>query len=114
MTGKFDGETSARVRGVQRKRKLKESGVVDKQTAKALGPKPAEGQKPEWFTEPCKQGCSCPAVAEIRILIRQPNLPAYFDKDLENAVRRFQSENGLKVSGIVDEKTATLLADRSV
>jgi murein L,D-transpeptidase YcbB/YkuD len=53
-------------------------------------------------------------VAQVRILLHQPAVPAYFDNTLEDAVRRFQSENGLKVSGIVDKKTAILLADRAI
>ena len=114
MSGQFDGETAARVRGVQKKKGLKETGEVDQATAEALGPKPAEGQLPDWFEEDCGPGCACPAVAEVRILLRQPNLPTYFDKDLENAVRRYQSANGLEVSGVVDGATATHLADRAL
>lgn len=114
MTGEYDGETAARVRGVQKKGKRKETGVVDQKTAEDLGPKADEGLVPEWFDGECAPGCSCPAVAQVRILLRQPNLPAYFDKDLEDAVRRFQSANGLDTTGVVDGATATLLADRAV
>jgi peptidoglycan hydrolase-like protein with peptidoglycan-binding domain len=113
MTGTFDAETKARVRGVQRRRKRKETGVVDAGTAEVLGEKPGHGQKPSWFDEDCKAGCSCPAVAQLRILLRQPNLPTYFDKDLEDAVRRYQSAEGLEVTGVVDLATATALANRS-
>lgn len=114
MTGKYDGETSARVRGVQRKKKLKETGEVDKPTAEALGEKPGSGQTPAWFEGECAPGCSGPCVAQVRILLHQPALPVHFDNTLEDAVRRFQSENGLKISGIVDKKTAILLADRAI
>ena len=113
MSGKFDDETSARVRGVQKKRGIKQSGKVDKDTAEALGEKAGSGQKPEWFTGDCRPGCSGPCVAQVRIALGQPNLPVDFDGDLEDAVRRFQSAEGLKVTGVVDETTATLLADRS-
>lgn len=114
MTGKYDGETAARVRGVQKKRGRKQTGVVDKQTAKDLGPKPAEGQRPEWFAGDCGPGCSGPCVAVVRNLLRQPNLPVDFDQDLEAAVRRFQSANGLALTGVVDEQTAILLDARTV
>lgn len=113
MSGKYDSETSARVRGVQKKRGLKQSGKVDKATAEELGEKAGSGQKPEWFDGDCRPGCSGPCVAQVRILLGQPNLPVDFDQDLEDAVRRFQSENDLKVTGVVDDTTATLLADRT-
>lgn len=114
MSGKYDSETSARVRGVQKKRGLKETGKVDKATAKELGEKANAGQTPDWFDGDCRPGCSGPCVAQIRILLSQPNLPVDFDTALEDAVRRFQSAEGLEVTGVVDESTATLLADRAV
>ena len=114
MTGKFDTETSARVRGVQKKRKLKETGTVNRETATELGEKAGSGSTPEWFDGDCRPGCSGPCVAQVRILLGQPNLPVDFDKDLEDAVRRFQSAEGLKVSGVVDEPTAARLADRAL
>ena len=114
MTGKYDNETAARVRGVQKRKGRKQTGAVDKDTAKDLGPKPAEGQRPDWFEGDCGLGCTGPCVAKVRTLLHQPNLPVDFDQDLEAAVRRFQSANGLKLTGVVDEKTAIALDARSV
>jgi murein L,D-transpeptidase YcbB/YkuD len=114
MSGKFDDETAARVRGVQKRKGLPPTGRVDETTAEALGEKPGAGQKPDWFEEDCSLGCSCPAVARVRILLGQPNLPVYFDNGLADAVRRYQSAEGLPVTGVVDLETATLLSDRSL
>lgn len=114
MSGKYDDETAARVRGVQKKKGLKQSGRVDAATAEELGEKPGAGLTPDWFDGDCRPGCSGPCVAQVRILLGQPNLPVDFDRDLEDAVRRFQSENELDVTGVVDEQTAVVLADRAV
>ncbi len=38
-----------------------------------------------------------------------PEDPAFFDKELENAVRRFQKRNGLKPDGIVGKNTRAML-----
>lgn len=115
MTGAYDDETAARVRGVQKTMgRKKQDGVVDAATAEELGEKADAGQAPEWYEKDCGPGCSGPCVAKVRILLGQPNLPVYFDKDLEAAVRRFQSANGLELTGVVDAATATALADRAV
>ena len=115
MTGTYDQDTAARVRGVQKTMGHIQDGVVDAETAAELGEKPGAGQRPEWFgCDEVKAGCACPAVAKVRILLGQPNLPVYFDKDLEDAVRRYQSAEGLPVTGVVDLETATLLDDRAL
>ena len=114
MSGKYDDETAARVRGVQKKKGLQQSGKVDEATATELGEKASAGQTPVWFDGDCRPGCSGPCVAQVRILLGQPNLPVDFDRDLEDAVRRFQSANELDVTGVVDEQTAVVLADRAV
>ena len=112
VTGTYDDDTAARVRGVQRRMGKKQNGVVDAEVAEKLGDKATKGQVPNWFSETCEHGCACPAVAQVRILLGQPNLPVYLDHDLSAAVRRFQSANGLEVNGTVDEATAVALADR--
>lgn len=116
MTGIYNEDTAARVRGVQKTMGRKnQSGVVDAATAERLGEKPGAGQRPEWLEcDEVGPGCVCPAVAKIRILIGQPNLPVDYDTALEDAVRRFQSAEGLEVTGRVNLETATLLADRSL
>jgi peptidoglycan hydrolase-like protein with peptidoglycan-binding domain len=113
MTGTYDNDTAARVRGVQKRMDAEQTGVVDAEVAERLGEKATAGLVPEWFTEPCEPDCHCPAVAEIRRLVGQPNLPVYYDSSLSDAVRRFQSEHGLTVTGTVDEATAVALADRA-
>lgn len=112
MSGTYDDETAARVRGVQKKVGLPQSGEVDADVAKVLGEKPGAGQKPEWYNHPVKRGDLCECVARVRVLLRQANLPVDFDQDLEDVVRRFQSEHELPLTGEVDEDLATLLNDR--
>jgi peptidoglycan hydrolase-like protein with peptidoglycan-binding domain len=113
LSGVFDEETEARVRGVQRRHGLRESGMVNETTAEKIGEKAATGLVPEWFEGDCSQGCACKAVVFIRRALRQADLPVHFDDHLENLVRQFQSANGLKVTGVVNKKTAIALADRS-
>jgi len=113
LTGTYDDDTAARVRGAQKKMGNEQTGVVDAETAENLGEKADAGQVPDWFTSECEPDCHCPAVAKVRVLLGQPNLPVYHDEALQAAVRRFQSANGLEVSGRVDEATAIALADRS-
>lgn len=114
ITGTYDDDTAARVRGVEKKMgRKKQTGRVDAEVAKTLGEKPGAGQLPEWFNHDVKAGDSCGCVAQLRLLLKQPNLPAYFDADLENAVRRYESEIGLKPSGIASKPVVQSLADRS-
>lgn len=116
MTGVFDDDTAARIRGVEKRMGRKEqTGVVDAGVAEVLGEKPGAGQRPEWWCgEAVTRGCACECVANLRILLGQPNLPVDFDQDFEDAVRRYQSENGLPVTGVADEATVVHLADRSL
>lgn len=113
MTGKYDDDTAARVRGVQKKKGLKQSGQVDAATAKELGEKPGAGQVPEWFNHDVKAGDSCECVSRLRVLLRQPNLPVYFDQTLEDSLRQFQSESGRKPTGVAKKIDIVALADRA-
>lgn len=113
LTGVMDRNTITRVRGFQRKHELEETGTVTKKTAEKLGEKQSKGTVPDWFTDTVDLGHSGPAVTAVRHALRQANLPVHYDPALADAVRRFQAEAGLKVSGKVDRKTAIALADRS-
>lgn len=101
LTGVFDDDTAARVRGVQKMARKKQTGVVDAATAEAIGEKATAGQMPEWFgTDRADQ--------RVRDLLGLSML-----EPLGEALLRYQSENGLDLSGELDEPTARLLADRS-
>ena len=113
LTGVMDTTTMARVRGFQRKHGLEETGTVTKKTAAKVGDKASKGQAPDWFDHDMSEGCAGEDVAALRIALGQPNLPVHFDDALADAVRRFQSEVGLKPTGVVNKATAIALADRS-
>jgi len=101
VTGVFDDETAARVRGVQKKMAKKQTGVVDASTAEKLGEKATAGQVPARFG-------SDGAELRVREILRLSNI-----EPLDSALRRFQSQIGLDVHGELDEATAVALADRS-
>lgn len=101
MTGVFDDDTAARVRGVQRMARRKQTGVVDAETAEAIGEKATAGRPPGWFGTDEQE-------PRLRVLLRLSML-----EPLDAALRRFQSANGLELTGEADEATVQLIADRS-
>lgn len=101
ITGVFDDETAARIRGVQRRMGKSQTGVVDSATASKLGPKATAGLLPDWHGT---DGADLRARGILRLSNIEP---------LDSALRRFQSATGLPVSGLLDEATAVALADRS-
>ena len=101
ITGTYDEPTAARVRGVQRKMGKKQTGVVDADTAAVLGEKPNAGQVPDWFGADGQD-------ERVREILRLSNI-----EPLDSAVRRFQSELGLKPTGVVSKAVAVRIADRS-
>ena len=101
VTGIFDADTAARIRGVQKKMGKKQTGTVDATTATKLGPKATAGQLPDWFGTDGGH-------LRVREILRLSNI-----EPLDSALRRFQSEIGLPVHGELDETTAVALADRS-
>ena len=58
-------------------------------------------------------GCQGEAIPAIAALLREQGYPceasAQFDGEMERAVRSFQRDNGLNVSGVLDDDTLTLL-----
>lgn len=113
MTGVMDQTTMARVRGFQRQHGLQETGMVKKKTAERIGEKASVGQKPAWFKRELGAGDSGVDVKELRVALKQPLLPDYFDSALEDAVRRFQASLGAKPTGRFDDDTAVALAART-
>jgi hypothetical protein len=99
ITGVYDEPTAARVRGVQKKMSIEQTGEVDEATAEALGEKPDAGKVPDWHGKPEQDD-------RVREILRLSNL-----EPLEDALRRFQSERGLVLSGELDEALAIAIAD---
>ena len=112
MTGVMDTTTTTRVRGFQKTHALEETGTMTKKTAAKVGEKASKGQTPAWYTREIAVGDVGQDVAALRIAMRQPNLPVDYDEPLADAVRRFQSEAGVKPTGTLDHKTAVALAAR--
>lgn len=103
-TGIFDEETAARVRGVQLVRRKRATGVVDAGTAEALGESPRV--VPEWFIRRLELWFEGPDVLALRARLGLPTNDNRYTPDVEAAVRRYQSEHGLALNGLVDEEMA--------
>lgn len=101
LTGIYDEDTYARVRGVQRSNGMDELGYMDQATADVLGEKATAGLMPDWHGTPEEDG-------RVREILRLSNI-----EPLEDGIRRFQSAHGLPLTGAVDDPTATALADLS-
>jgi murein L,D-transpeptidase YcbB/YkuD len=96
-TGVFDNHTIAAVRGFQVGAGIPASGWVDEDTARALGPREQDRLLPVWF-----KGCDL-----------SPGEPGY---DVATSalggvdgLKRFQGNNGLRPTGVIDADTARLL-----
>lgn len=113
-TGVMDQQTMTRIRGFQKKHGLEETGTMTKKTAAKAGEKAAKGQTPDWYERALSEGDTGDDVLSLRHAVGQPDLPNYYDNTLADAVRRFQSEVGIKPTGKLDKSTAVALADRSV
>lgn len=114
QSGVLDDETLVLVRGVQRLAKQKQTGVVDESTARAVGERERakESLPPVWFTGELGCGDHDPVVPVVRNILQVPPLhQPLFDCELCDAVKRFQGERGLKVTGRVDASTAVALGE---
>lgn len=112
VTGVYDVSTAAAVRGFQLVHGLEGDGVVGAKTAAKLGNKQSAGIPPGWFVRDLSDGASGLDVAQLRLCLRQPNLPDYFDTALGVEVRRFQASVGIRPTGVCDRVTAVALAAR--
>lgn len=112
-TGVYDHTTAARVRGYQKQHGLEETGTVTKKTAKKAGDKATKGQTPAWYTRDLDELDTGTDVKALRDALHVPLLPDYYDHDLADAVRRFQSSVGIKPTGKLDRETAVALEART-
>lgn len=102
LTGVFDDATAARVRGLEKiMGRRKQTGRVDETVAAELGEKPTAGQVPDWYGTDAQD-------QKVRDILRLSML-----EPINEGVRRFQSANGLPLTGEVDEDLAVMLGDRS-
>jgi peptidoglycan hydrolase-like protein with peptidoglycan-binding domain len=118
ISGTFDTETIAAVRGFQAKRGLEVTGKVDQRTWKRLVHMTRKPTGDEMFNRSgpalFAPGDSGPRVREIQARLRQI---AWFSGDVSDsygeqtttAVRGFQGKRGIPVTGEVDQRTLDLL-----
>ena len=96
-SGVFDNHTVAAVRGFQVGAGLPASGWVDEDTARALGSREQDRLTPVWFKgEDLKPGQPGYDVATAAL-------------GGLNGLKRFQGNNGLRPTGVIDAETARLL-----
>lgn len=110
ITGIFDAETASRVRGLQFADKLPVTGMVDTNTADAIGESVRLGLTPDWFTRETKTGDTGDDIAQVRALLGL-SAGRTFDADMVASVRRFQSARHLPLTGRMSEQDAIALGD---
>jgi murein L,D-transpeptidase YcbB/YkuD len=108
--GEYDSDLEARVRGVQRANGLPATGVVDAATADVIGEPARLGLVPEWFRRPLAPGCHGDDVESLTVMLGLEPTTA-FSAEVEDAVRRVQSQLQMIPTGIVDEVVAVALGD---
>jgi len=109
----MDDRTQHRVRGLQRQHGWREDGIVSEKEAEALGEKESKGQVPGWFTRTLAVGDEGRDVEAVRVALKAPLKPVFYDAHLETVVRRFQAAVGLRPTGRVNQKTAVAIGDRT-
>ena len=112
VDGNFGYRTEDAVRRFQRRHRLRADGVVGSQTWATLKGNLQPGQRI------LKLGHSGSDVYELQGLLRiqghDIRRDGIFDQATEAAVRSFQAQHKLKISGIVDSTTWTLLGGGSL
>lgn len=108
LSGVYDDITQAHVRGFQQQFGLMVDGVVGPLTANALGEAADHALPPEWFSRNLEAGCEGEDVAGLRASL---GLPAgnLYDDETRRAVLRFQSANGLELTGVVNARFSLML-----
>lgn len=110
VNGLYDVDTAAAVRGLQRRRALTPTGIVDEGTAAVLGEAAAAGLTPLWFTRELHLGLAGPDVALLRD--RLGLAPGNrFDRETEAAVRRYQSGRAIAPTGAITESLAVQIGE---
>jgi peptidoglycan hydrolase-like protein with peptidoglycan-binding domain len=110
ISGLYDAETASRVRGLQFADKLPVTGMVDTNTADAIGESIRLGMIPDWFNRDMTVGCTGDDVTRLRVLLGLPGGDRY-DAPVEAAVRRFQSARHLPLTGRLSKEDAVTLGD---
>ena len=109
-SGKYDNETAARVRGVQKAHGLLVTGMVDTTTAEKIGEHSRWGLVPDWFSRELEPGSHGEDVSRLTDMLGVEMVPDY-TPEVEAAVRRFQSAHRLPLTGRITEVDALSIGD---
>ena len=110
VSGVYDADTASRVRGLQFADKLPVSGMVDSATADAIGENVRAGITPDWYGRELGLWSEGEDVQTLRTMLGLKDHGG-FDRDVEAAVRRFQSAHRLPLTGRVCEADAVAIGD---
>ena len=118
INGKFDKNTYEAVKELQSCNGLKSSGKLDEATHKLLSAGNAVSKRDYDFTLPVKKGDSGDAVKALQVQLRDlkyftGKTSGRFGQATYEAVREFQSANGLTVTGKADANTRAKLNSSS-
>lgn len=112
--GPYDRIVAERIRGMAKHKNIETDGEVNADVAEALGESAVNlaGLTPEWYVRDLQLWFEGEDVRALRGILGVPNVEDdRYDPDLEAAVRRFQSANGLPVDGLVTADLAVLLGE---
>ena len=98
------------MRGLQFADKLPVTGMVDTNTADAIGESVRLGLTPDWFVRETKMGDSGDDIAHMRALLGL-SAGESFDAHMEASMRRFQSAHHLPLTGRMRKGDAITLGD---
>ena len=110
VTGTYDADTASRVRGIQFADKLPITGMVDSITADSIGESVRADVPPDWYRRELGMRSEGEDVQRLRELLGLHN-HGRFDREVEAAVRRFQSAHHLPLTGRIHEPDAAALGD---
>lgn len=112
--GPYDRIAVERIKGMARHKNVATDGTVTEGVAQMLGESAANaaGLTPQWYERDLQLWFQGEDVLAVRQILQVDNLADdRYDPDLEAAVRRFQSSQGLDVDGLVTADLAMLLGE---
>lgn len=114
VTGKFGPATEVGVKALQKELGLEEDGIVNSELWEFLLSSTEVSFYSDVNNPTLKLGDSGSDVSRLQqklkaLLYYTGNITSNFDNEVENAVKRFQYNNGLTTSGIVNNQTWTFI-----
>ncbi len=111
--GPYDRAVQQKVIGLARKRKVDTDGEVNEEVADTLGESEANRSvtTPSWWTRPLGLWDEGDDVRSLRRILGLGDADNRYDPDLESAVKRYQSDKDLPVTGEVDVDLARVIGE---